>query len=111
MAQPMSGNESWSAVASGCLSENDVLSLVRGTLAERGRAGARRHIDGCAACQDLLACIVQTAPDALGSGARLKSKMAYPPAGGLAAIAWWTSSGRGRWGSSISPTIRSSIAG
>ena len=62
------------AVIPACLSENEVLSLLRGTLAASG--SVQEHIDTCEACQDLFACIAS-----LGSGARPKSAPTERPAG------------------------------
>src|SRR5262249_50210389 len=42
-----------------CLSENDVLSLLRGTLAGAAQRAAQDHLDACPSCQDLLACAIR----------------------------------------------------
>ncbi len=44
-----------------CLSENEVLSLLRGTLVEGLRTSAEQHIDVCPVCQELFSCIARTA--------------------------------------------------
>jgi len=62
-----------SAAQAGCLSENDVLSLLRGTLSEGTLASARQHVDTCVDCQELFSCIARTAHDPLASGARART--------------------------------------
>ena len=64
-----------------CLSENDVLSLLRGTLAHGTRESAQEHIDVCTACQELFSCIAQTAEDELASGARARTTQDNLPRG------------------------------
>jgi serine/threonine protein kinase len=49
----------------GCLTEEEILSLLGGRLAGRAHADARAHVDACTACQDVLAIALRT----VGTGA------------------------------------------
>jgi serine/threonine protein kinase len=53
-----------------CLSENEVLALVRGTLDGTQRAAAHVHLDGCEVCQEVLAALVSAGDAPFTSGAR-----------------------------------------
>lgn len=54
-----------------CPSENEVLSLVRGTVAGETKESLQRHVDDCTTCQDLFAVLLDgTGGVLVGSGAR-----------------------------------------